>query len=148
MPATKRIKQIITILMDPRSDESRDPGALYNELEEMGYTYAEIDQALDMLDYEPIPANRIEATLRGDRNRILGEAEKNILSIKAQGYLLTMLGTGHISESQLSAILDSATLEYSPPLSLYEIREISTRYIPDLPDYDPSHSTRGNGQVH
>ena len=134
--------------MDPYTSESRDPAALYHELEEMGYTYEEIDQALDMLDYDPAAGSRLEATVMGDRNRILGEAEKSILSIQAQGYLLSMLGTGYISESQLSAILDNATLEYSPPLSLYEIREIAARYIPDLPEYDPSHSTLRSGQVH
>ncbi|UCF03951.1 MAG: DUF494 family protein [bacterium] len=145
---TDRIKEIIAILMDPESGALRDPATLYGELEDMGYTHEEINRALDMLDFDSSPEDHTSDSLNRARNRILGELEKSLLSIPAQGYLLSMLRMGYISETQLSVILDNASLEYSPPLSLFEIKEIASRYIPDLPEYDPSHSTRRSGPLH
>lgn len=131
---SKRVKEIIKYLLDPASGELADPTALYRELEEMGYTLAEIAQALNMLEFENDFDQERVKTCNCCLNRVLSESEKFTLSTLAQGYLLKLYKLGWVSEAKLSLVIESATQEFSPPVSLDEIKEVASRYIIDLPE--------------
>lgn len=130
----ERIKEIIAYLMDPESSELKDPSAIHGELEDMGYSHDEIKQALTIMDLEPILENGGNEYYLSTLTRILGQAEKLILSTSAQGYLLKLHHLGWISEAQLSLIIENASIECSPPVSIVEIKEIASRYVSDLPE--------------
>ena len=144
----KRIKEIIAYIIDPDSVELRNPAALHSELEDMGYSYDEITQALNMIDFESLTEDRGLRLNSNVNNRILGESEKLILSTRAQGYILMLHSLGWLSEAQLSLIIENAALEFSPPVSVDEIKEITSRYVVDLPEDDPPYVARPDGQVH
>ena len=75
--------------------------------------------------------------------RILSASERGLLSLEAQGWLLWLRGTGWISETQLSLIIESAGLEFRPPASLEEVMEIAQRYVPSV-DGGPDEDGTGN----
>ncbi|MCK4549640.1 MAG: hypothetical protein KAU49_05705, partial [Candidatus Krumholzibacteria bacterium] len=66
--------------------------------------------------------------------RVLSTAERSMLSIEAQGWLLWLRSAGWISETHLSLIIESAGLEFRPPASLEEVMEVALRYVPSIPD--------------
>ena len=144
----ERIKEIIAFLMDLGSSESKDPAVLRSELEGMGYSQDEIRQALDVLDLEPLPGDDELNSQLYNRIRILGESEKLILSTPAQGYLIRLHRMGWLSEALLSLIIENAALEFSPPVSIVEIKEIVSRYVSGLPEDVSSDTAHHGGQVH
>ncbi len=140
-----RIKQIIAYLIDPESSELKDPAMLDSELEDMGYSLEEIRQAVAMVEWD---VSRGVEPLREGSTRILGETEKHILSTAAQGFLLGLHHLGWISEAHLNLIIESAGLEFVPPVSVDEIREITSRYITDLPDEIPTGPPQRSSRIH
>lgn len=140
-----RIKQIIAYLIDPESDELMDPAIMHSELEDMGYSPEEIQQAVAMLEWD---VSRGAEPFRAGSMRILGETEKHILSTAAQGFLLGLHHLGWISEAHLNLIIENAGLEFVPPVSIDEIREIASRYIADLPDEIPTGPPQRGSRIH
>ena len=130
----ERIKEIIAYLMNPESQFLRDPSAAHGKLESMGYSHEEINQAMKMLDFNSTPSDSQPDLILQQKTRILGEAEKLILSTSAQGYLIKLHRMGWLTEAQLSLIIENAALEFSPPVSLDETKEMVSRYISDLPE--------------
>ena len=130
----KRIKEIINYIMDSESREVKDPSIVQNELKDLGYSNNEIKQALSMLHFEEKSELRCPEGICVASNRVLGEGEKLILSTEAQGYLIKLTSMGWLSEAQLNLIIENAGMEYTIPVSLDEIREITTRYIPEIPE--------------
>lgn len=130
----ERIRKIIAYIMDVQSDETGDPSGMYSRLEEMGYSLEEIGQALTILDFEPVQDDFTPGSLMHSKNRILGEGEKLFLTTEAQGYLIRLNSTGWLSETQLNIIIENAGMEYPIPVSLREIIEVTSRYVPEIPD--------------
>jgi len=130
----ERIKDIIAYIIELRSRETKDPAVLYEELEGMGYSYEEIKQAFSMLEFEPGTETHGSRLDLESRVRVLSESEKLVLSTPAQGYLLKLKRLGLLTEAQLNLIIEYASLEISPPVSLEEIKEIASRYVIDLPE--------------
>jgi uncharacterized protein Smg (DUF494 family) len=146
---SERIKKIIDYIMDLEPSDLHDSSLVRNELEDMGFTRFEIGQAFRMLDFGSDLADRTAALGGRAGSRVLGEFEKHVLSIPAQGYLLGLHRLGWITELQLSTIIDSAVFECSPPVSLDEIRELASRFVPDLPDESVfPDAARRDGPVH
>ncbi len=146
---SERIKRIIDFIMDREPADLRNASLLQDELEDMGFTRLEIRQAFHMLDFGFDGADRGAARGARPGSRVLGEFEKHLLSTSAQGYLLGLLRRGWISELQLSAIIDAAAFEFSPPISLDEIRGLASRFAADLPDDDgPPDAARRDEAVH
>jgi len=146
---SERIKEIIEYIMDLEPGDLRDPSYVQDELEDMGYTRFEIRQAFRMLDFGSDVADRGMGKEPPAGNRILNEFEKHMLSIPAQGYLLNLHRLGWISEIQLSAIIDNAAFEFSPPVSLEEARDLASRFVSDLPEENPPDvARRDDGHVH
>ncbi len=131
----KRIKEIIAYIMDMENGVIDDPAGMHSDLENLGYSAEEINHALNMLEF-PDPEEDIflEPSAYVTNNRILGEAEKMILTMKAQGFLIRLKSTGWLTEAQLGLVIENAGLEYSTPVSLDEIMEITSRYVPEIPE--------------
>lgn len=144
----ERIKEIIAYLMDPSASNLHDPSLIQSELEDMGYTREEIKQALNMLDFESTPKDSGLEPEFDAGTRILGESEKFVLSTSAQGYLLRLYRLGWVSEVQLSHIIENSALEFSPPVSIDEVKEITSRFVSDLPEEIPPDDNHRDGQVH
>jgi uncharacterized protein Smg (DUF494 family) len=140
-----RIKEIIAYLIDPDSSELRDPAMLHHELETMGYSPTEIGQAIAMLEWDVSSRNEPFLTTS---TRILGEPEKQLLSTAAQGFLLRLYHLGWISEAHLNLIIENAGIEFVPPVSIEEVREIASRFISDLPDDIPSGTSHRGDHIH
>jgi uncharacterized protein Smg (DUF494 family) len=146
---SEKIKEIIDFLMDLDPGDLRDPALVQGELEEMGYSRIEIRQAFCMLDFGSGITDRAVAADARAGSRVLSDFEKHVLSIPAQGYLLSLHRLGWISEMQLSSIIDNAALEFAPPASLEEVRELASRFVFDLPQEDvPPDAARRDGHVH
>jgi uncharacterized protein Smg (DUF494 family) len=145
----EKIREIIDYIMDLDPGDLGDPSLVQDELEEMGYTLFEIRQAFRMLDFGSDVTDRAPTNAVCSGSRVLSDFEKHILSIPAQGYLLSLHRLGWISEMQLSSIIDNATLDYTPPVSLEEVRELASRFVSDLPEDDvPPDAARRDGHVH
>jgi hypothetical protein len=80
--------------------------------------------------------------------RVLSESEKSILSLDAQGHLLMLLRLGWLNEIQFNLIIETAAMEYSPPVSIDEIREMSKRFVADLPDSPKPDHYKRNDESH
>ena len=146
---SEKIREIIDYIMDLDPGDLGDPSLVQNELEEMGYSLFDIRQAFRMLDFGSDVTDRAPVKDSRAGNRVLSDFEKHMLSIPAQGYLLSLHRLGWISELQLSSIIDNATLEFAPPVSLEEARELASRFVSDLPEDDvPPDAARRDGYVH
>jgi uncharacterized protein Smg (DUF494 family) len=145
---SERIREIIDYIMDLEPGELRDPRAIEDELESMGYSGFEIRQAFSMLDLASHVGDRTREREDRAQSRVLSEFEKHVLSVQAQGYLLGIKRLGLISEVQLGLIIDNAAYEFTPPVSLEEVKELASRLVSDLPMEIPPADTRRDGQVH
>lgn len=141
----ERIKQIIAYLIDPESSELKDPAVMHSELEDMGYSREEIGQAIAMLEWNVTAGGE---SFHAVSTRILSENEKYILSTAAQGFLLRLHHLGWISEAHFSLIIENAGLEFIPPVSIDEIREIASRYISNLPEELPPGTFQRGRHIH
>jgi uncharacterized protein Smg (DUF494 family) len=145
---SERIKEIIDYIMDLEQVDLKDPAIVQDELEDMGYSRFEIRQAFRMLDFG---SDFADQTAVGDQrmgSRVLSDFEKHILSIPAQGYLLSLHKLGWISEMQLSSIIDNAAFELAPPVSLEEVRDLASRFVSDLPEDVPPGIARRDRYIH
>jgi len=130
----ERIKEIIEHLMNPKSIDTGDQTVVNKELEDMGYSQDEIRKARKIAATVPPPATWSSMPDENAHTRILGESEKLLLSTQAQGYLINLHHMGWISEAQLSLIIENAGLELTPPATIDEIKDLTLRYVLDLPD--------------
>ena len=130
----ERIKEIITYIMDLRTGDPFDVAFMYDELEDMGYSSDEIDQAFTILDFEGETGDVESSSFVHTKNRVLGEGEKIILSVEAQGYLIRLQTSGWLSEVQLSLVIENAAIDFRAPISVNEIIELTARYVPEIPD--------------
>jgi uncharacterized protein Smg (DUF494 family) len=131
---SERIKEILDYIMDLDPGEIRESALVQEELEGLGYNRFEIRQAFRMLDIGAASSDRVPDPAALSGSRVLGDFEKQGLSIAAQGYLINLRRLGIVSEMQLSMIIDNAAFEFAPPVSLDEVKELAGRYIVDLPD--------------
>jgi uncharacterized protein Smg (DUF494 family) len=145
---SERIKEIIDYIMDLEPGDLKDPSLVQDELEDMGYSRFEIRQAFRMLDFGSDVADRTAAGDSRTGSRVLSEFEKHMLSIPAQGYLLNLHRLGWITELQLGAIIDNSAFEFTPPISLEEVRDLASRFVSDLPEDMAPDVARRDGHVH
>lgn len=129
-----RIKEIIAFLIDPEEHADHEFEEVHDTLLGMGYSDEEIQNALRMLTFDRDVEDRVEHEGLVPNVRVLSEDERSMLSTAAHGHILMLRRLGWISEVQLSLIIESAALEYSHPISLEEIKDISSRFVSDLPD--------------
>jgi uncharacterized protein Smg (DUF494 family) len=134
--------------MDYEVSDFKDPSILHGELEDMGYSREEISQALNMMDLEPAAESQAFTTGWIASLRVLGEPEKLVLSTGAQGHLIKLHQLGWLTEGQLNLIIENASMEYDPPVSIDEIKEIIARYASDIPDNVPADTTGQSSQLH
>lgn len=130
----ERIKEIIAFLIDPEEHTYNEYEEVHETLLDMGYTNEEIQSALRMLAFDRDVEDRIDNEGLLPSVRVLSDDERSMLSTAAHGHLLMLRRLGWISEVQLSLIIESAGLEYAHPISLEEIKEITSRIVSDLPD--------------
>ncbi len=130
----ERIREIISWLIDNEPDDLYDPGAMYIRLEDMGYSQEEIRQAMLLLDADSVRGGILANDGFEGGTRVLSSVERNMLSLKAQGWLLWLRSGGWISETHMSLIIESAGMEFRPPASLEEVMEVALRYVPSIPD--------------
>ncbi|HSG29394.1 MAG TPA: DUF494 family protein [Candidatus Krumholzibacterium sp.] len=130
----QRIKEIIAYIMDLRTEGLADLGLMNHELEDLGYSSDEIDQALRILDFDSGSDGGSRLSPLHVVNRILGEGEKIFLSTAAQGYLIRLQSSGWLSETQLSLIIENAPAEYQIPVSAEEIMDLTSRFVPEIPE--------------
>jgi uncharacterized protein Smg (DUF494 family) len=145
---SERIKEIIDYIMDLEPAELGDACAIENDLQKMGYSDFEIRQAFSMLDLGFDGGDRRQSGEASAGSRVLSDFEKHVLSVAAQGYLIGLHRLGLVNEVQLGLIIDNATYELSPPVSLEEVKELASRVVSDLPEEIPPTDTRRDRQVH
>jgi uncharacterized protein Smg (DUF494 family) len=143
-----RIKEIIEYMMKLDPGELYESGRVQEELEDLGYNRFEIRQALRMLDVAATASDHPAESSGRPGSRVLGEFEKHALSVAAQGYLIGLHRLGFVSEMQLSLIIENAAFEFTPPVSLDEVKELAARYIAELPDDISSDSARRGDALH
>jgi len=130
----ERIREIISWIMDNEPDDPYDSGNLYTRLEDMGYSSEEIRRAMLLLDADSAKGGILADDGFGGGTRVLSAAERSMLSLEAQGWLLWLRSAGWISETHMSLIIESAGLEFRAPASLEEVMEVAYRYEPSIPD--------------
>ena len=139
----ERIKEIIAFLMDPDRPELTGQMDIQDTLTDMGYSNEEIYHALNMMNFDSDVEDQLILSDILPGVRVLSESEKSILSLDAQGHLLMLLRLGWLNEIQFNLIIETAAMEYSTPVSIDEIREMSKRFVADLPDSpQPDHYKR------
>ncbi len=144
----ERIKEIIAFLMDPERFDIQDQLDIQDTLADMGYSSEEIHHALDMINFDADVDDQLVMNDILPGVRVLSESEKSVLSLEAQGHLLMLQRLGWLSEVQLSLIIETAALEYSRPVSLVELKEMSIRFVSDLPDNTSSDYYKRNCKSH
>ncbi|HER43389.1 MAG TPA: DUF494 family protein [Candidatus Eisenbacteria bacterium] len=130
----ERIREIISLIMDNDQEDAYDSGNIYTRLEDMGYSSEEIRRAMLLLDVDSVKGGILAEEGFGTGTRILSPAERSMLSLEAQGWLLWLRSAGWISETHMSLIIESAGLEFRAPASLEEVMEIAFRYEPSIPE--------------
>ncbi len=145
---SERIKEIIDYIMDLEPAELGDTCTIEDDLERMGYSGFEIRQAFSMLDLGFDGGDRRDGFDAPAGSRVLSDFEKHVLSVAAQGYLIGLHRLGLVTEVQLGLIIDNATYELTPPVSLEEVKELASRVVSDLPEEIPPTDTRRDRQVH
>lgn len=137
----ERAKEIAFLLLEMDSAELRDRDGVVLRLEAMGFNRLDIVQALHCICTSRMWRDDRKPFQLGFRNRVLGDFEKSSLSVAAQGYLINLRRLGLVSEAQLSTIIEDASMEFFPPVSLEDIKELVSRYITDIPeDISSDHS--------
>ena len=144
----ERIKEIIAFLMDPDRSDVPDQLDIQDTLTDMGYSSEEIYHAFNMLSFDSDVEDQLVMNDILPGVRVLSEDEKSVLSLDAQGHLLMLQSLGWLSEVQLSLIIETVSMEYSRPVSLDEIKEMSTRFVSDLPDNPSSDYYKRNDKSH
>lgn len=144
----ERIKEIIAFLMDPDRSDLQDQLDIQDTLVDMGYSSEEIHHALNMVNFDADAEDKLVMNDIVHGVRVLSEAEKSVLSLDAQGHLLMLQRLGWLSEVQLSLIIETADLEYSRPVSLDELKEMSIRFVSDLPDNPSQDYYKRNEKSH
>ncbi len=130
----ERIREIIEYIIDSKAADTIDPEDINDRLKEMGYSLDEINQAMTILDFGILDEDLESNPHLYTKNRILGEGEKILLSTDAQGYLIRLQSSGWLSEAQLNIIIENAGLEFRAPVSLNEIKELVSGFVPELPE--------------
>ncbi len=96
-------------------------------LKEKGYTQSEISAAFSWL-YDNLPVHEGRITLQGkasrESRRQLHDAEKQIMSTAAQGYLMQLYELGLIDNRDIEGVLDRAMTSGFEKLTIGEIQEI------------------------
>ncbi len=144
----ERIKEIIAFLMDPDRSDAQDQLDIQDTLADMGYSSEEIHHALKMIDFDEDIEDQLIMNDILPSVRVLSEAEKSVLSLEAQGHLLMLQRLGWLGEVQLSLIIETASMEYSRPVSLEELKEMSARFVSDLPENPSSDYYKRNDKSH
>ncbi len=139
----EKVREIITWILENGDEESSDTGSIFERLEEMGYSSDEIGQALSLLEVESIVLENLSGPGKRPSSRIFSSAERNMLDIDAQGWLLAMRSSGAISETQLSLIIETAGIEDDGPVSLSRIIEIASIYTDGRPDGSSAEAEAG-----
>ena len=141
---SERIKAIITYILTMEPESFQEMMDLKPKLEEMGYTSYEIKQAMKLLEpewLEPLK-NSVTRFLSPEwkaSNRVFSDEEKVTLSVAAQGYLLSLVQMGMISELEMHLVIEKASYDYTPPVSIEETKEILLQFHETLP-YKPKDS--------
>ena len=98
----------------------------------MGYTDDEIDTAYDwfveQFSYETEPEYSAFPN-RSTSIRILTETERMSISADAYGFLMKLLNSGIINEEQLETVIDRIISLSGDPLTLEQIKEITSTII-------------------
>ncbi len=137
----KDIKKLInSLLTEVHKDSGKeDP---IDKLQKMGFSEKEIDEAIETV------AQRARSFFVIRKfSRVLGESEKLILSTEAQGYLIRLIDSGLISESELGILLETISIEGSYPASVKDIKLFIKRFVGDLYDNLTNTNPKSNFSV-
>jgi uncharacterized protein Smg (DUF494 family) len=140
-----RMKKDIKKLLDSflsevhKNSDQEDP---IDKLERMGFSEKEIDEAIEAVAQRANPFFVIRKF-----SRVLGESEKLSLSTEAQGYLIKLIDSGLISESELGILLEAISIESSYPASVKDIKFFIKRFVGDLYDNFSNSSVKSNLRI-
>lgn len=122
-----RVVELLVFIMSEIRDDKRLAEIDMNELENRGYTPAEISQALSWLheNMQQVLESRM-VTTPGDRGsrRVLHDAEKVVIPTEGQGYLIQLVELGLLTARDLETVIERAMLSGYEKLALDELREI------------------------
>ncbi len=122
-----RVVEILVYLMSEMQDNKPLHEVDLSLLRDRGYTTSEISAAFSWL-YENSRSERLEASRPGragaGSRRMFHEAEKNVLSTAAQGYLIQLHELGLIDERDTEIVLERAMSSGYAGLTVQEVRDI------------------------
>ena len=101
-------------------------------LEESGYTRTEIGNAMSWLFDKLSENEQIAPYLQRQKEhsrRILHEAEKRVITLGAQGYLIQLRELGVLTDPMVEAVIDRAMSSGYDPISLNEAKLIVSSLI-------------------
>lgn len=124
--------ELLVYLMNEIQDE-RQPGEIdLADLRDRGYTQAEISTAFSWLhDHvagRSVAARTAESAAAGSR-RHLHDAEKMMLSVEAQGYLIHLRELGLVSDRDVETVLERVMLSGYERLGVGDLQALVASVI-------------------
>ncbi len=128
----EKVVEILVFIMSEIQENKRLQEIDISELKNKGYTQSEITAAFTWL-YDNIQqgdAQRPRATdiARGS-HRVFHEAERQILSTEAQGYLMQLRELGLLDDNDLETVIERAMMSGYQKLSVEEVRDVVTAVL-------------------
>lgn len=122
-----RVVEILVFLMSEMQENKPLHEVDLSQLRDRGYTTSEISAAFSWL-YENSRTERIESIRSGragaGSRRMLHDAEKAVLSIAAQGYIIQLNELGLVDDREVEIILERAMSSGYAGLTVQEVRDI------------------------
>lgn len=124
----EKVVEILVYLMSEMQDEVQ-PGEIdLADLKERGYTQSEISTAFSWLhDHigETEAQSRRLAGADTSSRRMLHDAEKMMLSVEAQGYLIHLRELGLLQDGELETVIERAMMSGYERLGMTEIQGLA-----------------------
>ncbi|MCK5573154.1 MAG: DUF494 family protein [Bacteroidetes bacterium] len=123
----EKVVEILILLMSEMQENKTLSDIDLGDLKSKGYTQSEISAAFSWI-FENMEVSSPEA-LRpgrpaGTSRRVLHDAEKLVLSMESQGYLIQLRELGLLDEVDLETVIERAMVAGYEKLTIGEIRQI------------------------
>jgi uncharacterized protein Smg (DUF494 family) len=123
----EKVVELLIYIMSEIQDNKRISDIDLADLKTRGYTPSEISAAFSWI-YENSELNQQRpapsAPAGEGSRRILHEAEKSVLGIESQGYLIQLRELGLLDEKDFETVIERAMMAGYEKLSVPELREI------------------------
>ncbi len=128
----EKVVEILVFIMSEIQENKRLQEIDISELKNKGYTQSEISAAFtwlyDNIQQGDAQRSRAKDIARGS-HRVFHEAERQILSTEAQGYLMQLRELGLLDDNDLETVIERAMMSGYQKLSVEEVRDVVTAVL-------------------